>query len=124
MIGDDADADAFDARDRQRLDVAAEHLDIGLACAYDVRLDLLVAAPHRRGPTRKLQQVATHAASVSGAPSRTAIHDGPRPAPPACAWLSCGGAADGHLAHPQRRLSRRHRHALPALAAGAGPRVE
>src|SRR5690349_1146793 len=37
---------------------------------------------------------------------------------------SCGGPADGHLLDPQRRLSRRHRHALPALAAGAGPGVE
>src|SRR3954451_18165913 len=37
---------------------------------------------------------------------------------------SCCSTADSHLLDPQRRLPRRHRHALPALAAGTGPGVE
>ena len=64
----------------------------------DVRLDLLARPRHRRDAARDLEQVD-------------------------CSQSS-GGAADGQLADPQRRLAGRHRHALAVLAARAGPGVE
>ena len=83
----------------ERLDLAVEHLDVGLARAHDVRLDLL-AGPGR-GPRRAraiVEQIdrSAHAAVPPTVSSRDA----------------------------QRRLARRHRHALAVLAAHAGPGVE
>ena len=69
-------------RGRQRLDLAAEHLDLGLARAHDVGLDLLAGACRPRATPRAM--------SSRSLDSRR-------------------GAADGHLPHQHRRLARRDR---------------
>ena len=58
LTGDDADADAFDARRRQRLDLAVEHLDVGVARAHHVRLDLFTVARGARDVAGDVDQVA------------------------------------------------------------------
>src|SRR6185437_7263628 len=71
MTGDDADADTFDARGGERLDVAAEDLDIGVARAHDVRLDLFAVARGARDAACDLEQLRAHAAVPPTVISRT-----------------------------------------------------
>ena len=70
MVGDDANADPLDHRGRERFDLAAEHLDLGLARAHDVGLDLLARSGGSRDATRDVEQVA-HAAVPPTVISRT-----------------------------------------------------
>jgi hypothetical protein len=58
MVDDDAYADSFDDRGRQRLDLAAEDLDLGLARAHDVGLDLLAGSRGRGDAARDVEQLA------------------------------------------------------------------
>ena len=72
VVGDDADADALDHRGGQRLDLAAEHLDLGLARPDDVGLDLLrrLAAAAAR-PGGAISSSVAHAAVPPTVISRT-----------------------------------------------------
>src|SRR4029079_1599739 len=47
---------------RQRLDLAAEDLDVGLLGAHDVRLDLFPVVRGTRDATRDLEEITAHAA--------------------------------------------------------------
>src|SRR3954449_10873041 len=73
MVDDDAHADAFDNCGRERLDFAAEDLDLGLARAHDVGLDLLAVPCSRRDAARDVEQlcVLAHAAVPPTVISRT-----------------------------------------------------
>ncbi len=72
VVGDHADADAFDHRGRQRLDLAAEHLDLGLARPDDIRLDLLVGPGRARDASGQVEQIGIgHAAVPPTVISRT-----------------------------------------------------
>src|SRR5207247_1641266 len=72
-VDDHADTDALDARGRQRLDLAAEDLDLGLLRAHDVGLDLLAPARGARDLLGDAEQlaVAGHAAVPPTVISRT-----------------------------------------------------
>src|SRR5262249_49491468 len=70
MIGDHANADAFDHRGRQRLDLTAEDLHLGLARPHDVGLDLLVRTRGARDATCDVEELA-HAAVPPTVISRT-----------------------------------------------------
>ena len=57
VIGDDSDSDTLHARDRERLDLAGEHLDVGLARSHGVGLDLFTGTRRTGDAACELQKV-------------------------------------------------------------------
>jgi hypothetical protein len=64
MIGHHSDADTLHTCDRERLDLAVEHLDVGLARPHRVGLDLLAVAGRGGDAASELEQIGIAHAAV------------------------------------------------------------